>query len=171
MVTSRRPLSPVLRQLLAIIKEQDSVTHKQLRDRFRGLANAAGKGSASWLYSRLERLEADGYIECTEELRNRAWSIVPGAWERALAGGAIEQFKLRDTAPELAHIAQPRRVSMFGESYKPAPVAMRPGAMDYAAVPSLHMGQRRAFRGETQLRRDEPLPTNEWKYGNAKEAA
>jgi hypothetical protein len=53
--------------------------------------------------------------------------------------------ELPEAPPE--NVAQPRRVSMFGPEWVPPKgPAMRPGAMDYATVPSLHMGQRRPFR-------------------------
>ena len=46
-------------------------------------------------------------------------------------------------------ITPPRRVNvMSGPPYSPGWTVARPGALDYASKPSLHMGKRRAFRSE-----------------------
>lgn len=46
-------------------------------------------------------------------------------------------------------VVPPRQVNIFAGTYVARPMApARAGAMDYASVPSLHMGQRRAFRAE-----------------------
>lgn len=54
------------------------------------------------------------------------------------------------TPPPLPNVAPARQVQvMFGPVYVPPRTqTFRPGSMDYAQVPSLHMGQRRAFRSK-----------------------
>lgn len=49
---------------------------------------------------------------------------------------------------EADNVAQPDRINrMAGNHFPTVPVA-RQGAMDYARIPSLHMGKRRDFRSE-----------------------
>lgn len=55
--------------------------------------------------------------------------------------------KSADRADGLQVVPPPQRNTMSGH-YVPPKVAYRPGSMDYAAVPSLHMGKRRAFRSD-----------------------
>ena len=50
--------------------------------------------------------------------------------------------------PDGMHVVPPRRPDTMSGHYVPPKVAMRPGSMDYAALPSLDMGQRRDFRSE-----------------------
>jgi hypothetical protein len=46
-------------------------------------------------------------------------------------------------------LVPPRRINVMVGSYEPKPFTpARPGAMQYAQVPSLHMGHRQAFRSE-----------------------
>ena len=139
--------------LLRFIVGAGRATPKQLNERFRGIANSNGKGAASWLHQRLYRLEAGRYIQAELDERDRviAWKPLP----RALKQLAAEELATAHAEVESqtgCSVAQPRRISMLDTGiYKPAPVAMRPGAMAYADVPSLHMGQRHAYRsGEKQ---------------------
>lgn len=139
----KRPLSDDARALLHCIQRHGPLAPEQLRDRFRAEANAAGYGVHKWLLARLGVLENHGLIE-----------RLPGAegaltgWIATTSDGTPAATKAASAVCYQIPVAQPRRMSLFDAgTYKPAPVATRPGAMDYAAVPSLHMGQRRPFRG------------------------
>jgi hypothetical protein len=128
-------LTPDQRKVLAFINERGAASHAQLCAQFRAHANSIGYGAGKWLGPKLDVLEQRGHIEFS--VSTGTWAIAPGVVLAALA--------VQDHAG--CSVAQPRRINMLaGGVYKPMPVAMRPGAMDYAAVPSLHMGQRRAFR-------------------------
>lgn len=128
------------RNVLAFIHERGAATYELLCAQFRARANSVGYGVNKWLSPKLDALEERGHIEFS--ISTGAWTIAPGVDLAALA--------VRDLAG--CSVAEPRSVSMLGTGiYKPAPVAMRPGAMAYADVPSLHMGQRYAYRtGEKQ---------------------
>ena len=46
------------------------------------------------------------------------------------------------------NLAQPDRINRMAGTHTQVPPVARPGAMDYAKHPSLHMGKRRDFRSE-----------------------
>lgn len=150
-----RPLSEDARQLLAQLHHHQRMTPAQLRDAFRASANSAGYGVSKWLSTRLQVLEGRGYIRAELDHAGRgvrAWLMTPDGWTRSLADAGDGSASVATMAGDAGAVAQPRRVNLFeaGTYTPPRHVAMRPGAMDYAAVPSLQMGHRRPFRGEAQ---------------------
>lgn len=139
----KRPLSDDARALLHCIQRHGPLPPEHLRDRFRAQANAAGYGVHKWLLARLGVLENHGLIERLPGAEGALTGWIAVASDVAPAASAKAAGMDRDQV----QVAQPRRMSLFeAGTYKPAAVATRPGAMDYAAVPSLHMGQRHPFR-------------------------
>jgi hypothetical protein len=150
-----RPLSDDARQLLAMLQQHRRMTPAQLRDAFRARANSAGYGVSKWLSSRLQLLEGRGYVRAELDTagRNvRAWLMEPQGWARSLADAGDGAASLASMAGDAGAVAQPRRVNLFDASVYTPPrhLVTRPGAMDYAAVPSLQMGERRPFRGHVE---------------------
>jgi len=128
-------VSPANREIVAYLEKHGPVKMTVLQDQFRDLALAHGKGVPKWLNDRLSNLRENGHLRrFSDEHGNVSWDVVRGS----------TLPELTEAPPE--HVAQPRRVSMFGPVYMPPKVALRPGAMDYATVPSLHMGRRHQFR-------------------------
>lgn len=132
-------ISPANREIVAHLEQHGPVKLAALQERFRNQALVQGKGGVKWLVNRLNDLRESGHVHrMVDEHGDASWDLVRES-------DAQEQYRLPD-APPLENLAQPRRVSMFGPVYQPPRAAMRPGAMNYADVPSLHMGQRRPFR-------------------------
>jgi hypothetical protein len=134
---SAKPIaSPANREIVAHLERYGPVKLFALEARFRNLALAQGKGAPHWLVTRLNDLREAGHVHRLLDAHgNACWDVVRES----------DAKELPEAPPE--NVAQPRRVSMFGPEWVPPKgPAMRPGAMDYATVPSLHMGQRRPFR-------------------------
>jgi hypothetical protein len=130
-------VSPANREIVAHLEQHGAVKLAALQERFRNLALAQGKGSPQWLADRLCDLRETGHVRrFTDEDGDIAWGLTSGA--------PVQQ--LPEVTP-LENVAQPRRISIFGPPWLlPKTPAARPGAMDYADVPSLHMGRRCSFR-------------------------
>ncbi|MBX3588765.1 MAG: hypothetical protein KF796_19205 [Ramlibacter sp.] len=86
------------------------------------------------LSNRLSRLTTSGHIERFRVDNAWAWKAIDHCPRVASAGSG--------------YVVPPRRLDVMSGTYTPPVTALRPGAMDYAAVPSLHMGRRRAFRSD-----------------------
>lgn len=87
------------------------------------------------LQRRLRKLQAQGHIHRTR--RGDTLLYVAGPDPRAEA-----------PAPKADLVEPARRNVMAGDPYTATWNVARPGALDYAKCPSLHMGKRRDFRSE-----------------------
>jgi hypothetical protein len=134
------PRSEAAKAILAYIRANQPVTQARLNEHFRPQAAAVGMSAPSWLHVRLTNMRNADFI-----------SHGPAGWvavQRTASCDEVNQKPRKRKATEVAEtsIAQPRRISMFGEPYRPAPQVLREGALDYADAPSLINGQTRAYR-------------------------
>lgn len=108
----------------------DAVTLDNALTKLDGYYDDAG---LSRLQRRLTHLRTDGHVHRVLIGQRLCWRAGPEP----------------EHQPERPIVTPPRRVNvMSGPDYSPGWTVARPGAMDYADKPSLHMGKRRAFRSE-----------------------
>ncbi|MGE0333197.1 MAG: hypothetical protein AB7P37_21160 [Ramlibacter sp.] len=126
--------SRINQAILAFLQSNGPTSEADLETRFRNMALASGRGAPGWVNRRMKYLQAEGFATRKPSSDGTVyWTADPNQ-------------AAPEPEPDFANVAQPRRMSMFGPVYRPTTTAMRPGAMDYAAVPSLHMGKRHTFR-------------------------
>ncbi|MET3465674.1 hypothetical protein [Variovorax atrisoli] len=84
-------------------------------------------------------------------LRQHLAKLADGGHVHSVAVGGKPQWK-RGPAPMAGRIAKGRRVMLLDASvYEPEIVpVIRPGAMDFARIPSLLLGHRRDYRGASR---------------------
>ncbi|WP_395318405.1 hypothetical protein [Variovorax sp. UC74_104] len=84
-------------------------------------------------------------------LRQHLAKLAEGGHVHSVAVGGRPQWK-RGPAPMAGRIAKGRRVMLLDASvYEPEAVpVIRPGAMDFARIPSLLLGHRRDYRGTSR---------------------
>jgi hypothetical protein len=154
--------SPVLRALVEIVAEHGPLDREEITARLnrRPLEDLRDKFGASvvptshWVSRALHYLQQQGRVRRDGKARGQTtWVAVPEAKQmqsmppgrQARAPMRLAEAKAVADGP----VVPPRRINVMEGFYEPKPFTpARPGAMQYAQVPSLHMGHRRTFRSE-----------------------
>jgi hypothetical protein len=157
--------SPVLRALMQLTAEHGPLDREELLARLKRqpaecLKDKHGQHVAptmNWVSRAMYYLRATGRVRRQGSANGRAlWVEVPKA-EQGEAMSPARQARHPRLMGEAAAakeaptgpVVPPRQINIFAGTYVPRLMApARAGAMDYASLPSLHMGHRRAFRAE-----------------------
>lgn len=128
-------LSPIMQALVKHLQAHGPCCDWDIDQALMQIDGYADNPAMTNLTRRLNKLRSAGLIHRVLRADRMLWQAGPGP----VAG---KPTPVPDITP-------PRQHNVFaGPCYQPAWAVPRAGAMDYARLPSLHMGQRREFRSE-----------------------